>query len=124
MCTGGRIVHHLKHNLGRPECDVVFSGFQAQGTLGRALVDGREVVRIHGEPIKVAARVHTLGGFSAHGDQQDLLRWYGGIPGRPLAWLVHGEAVAASALCDALRAQGTRAEVAAPGITIDLEAPA
>ena len=124
MCTGGRIVHHLKHNLGRPECDVVFSGFQAQGTTGRAIVDGREVVRIHGEPIKVAARVHTLGGFSAHGDQQDLLRWHEGIPGRPPVWLVHGESQAAAGLRDALHAKGVRADVAVPGLTIDLGAAA
>jgi metallo-beta-lactamase family protein len=122
MCTGGRIVHHLKHNLARPECDVVFSGFQAQGTLGRAIVDGRDYVRIHGSPVKVAARVHTLGGFSAHGDQQDLLRWHAGIPGRPPVWLVHGETSAAEGLRDALRGQGVRAEVAAPGMTLDLAA--
>jgi metallo-beta-lactamase family protein len=124
MCTGGRIVHHLKHNLSRPECDVVFTGFQAEGTLGRAIVDGRESVRIHGSPVKVAARVHTLGGFSAHGDQQDLLRWYGAIPGRPPVWLVHGEASAAEGLRDALRAGGTRAEVAQPGVVLDLQAAA
>jgi metallo-beta-lactamase family protein len=124
MCTGGRIVHHLKHNLTRPECDVVFSGFQAQGTLGRAIVERREYVRIHGSPVKVAARVHTLGGFSAHGDQQDLLRWYGEIPGRPPVWLVHGESVAATGLRDALRRDGVRAEIAAPGVTLDLEAAA
>jgi len=124
MCTGGRIVHHLKHNLGRPECDIVFSGFQAQGTTGRAIVDGREVVRIHGEPITVAARVHTLGGFSAHGDQQDLLRWYEGIPGRPPVWLVHGESQAAAGLRDALQAKGVRAEVAVSGLTLDLGAAA
>jgi metallo-beta-lactamase family protein len=120
MCTGGRIVHHLKHNLARPECDVVFSGFQAQGTLGRAIVDGRDYVRIHGSPVKVAARVHTLGGFSAHGDQHDLVRWYGAIPGRPPVWLVHGEPAAAEALRDVLRSEGARAEVAAPGVTLDL----
>jgi metallo-beta-lactamase family protein len=120
MCTGGRIVHHLKHNLARAECDVVFTGFQAQGTLGRAIVDGRETVRIHGSPVKVAARVHTLGGFSAHGDQQDLLRWHAAIPGQPPVWLVHGEAAAAEGLRDALRGQGVRAEVAAPGMTLDL----
>jgi metallo-beta-lactamase family protein len=122
MCTGGRIVHHLKHNLARPECDVVFSGFQAEGTTGRAIVDGREYVRILGSKVKVAARVHTLGGFSAHGDQHDLLRWYGAIPGRPPVWLVHGEATAAAGLRDALRAGGTRAEVAAPGVVLDLGA--
>ena len=124
MCTGGRIVHHLKHNLGRPECDVVFSGFQAQGTTGRAIVDGREYVRIHGESIKVAARVHTLGGFSAHGDQQDLLRWHDAIPGRPPVWLVHGESQAAAGLREALQANGVRADVAVPGLKIDLGAAA
>jgi metallo-beta-lactamase family protein len=67
MCTGGRIVHHLKHNLARPECNVIFTGYQAEGTLGRAIVDGRDYVRIHGSPVRVAARIHTLGGFSAHG---------------------------------------------------------
>jgi metallo-beta-lactamase family protein len=103
---------------------VVFSGFQAQGTLGRAIVDGRDYVRIHGSPVKVAARVHTLGGFSAHGDQHDLMRWYGAIPGRPPAWLVHGEPAAAEALRDALRRDGTRAEVAVPGVTLDLGAAA
>jgi metallo-beta-lactamase family protein len=118
MCTGGRVVHHLKHNLSRPECDVVFTGFQAQGTLGRAIVDGRDSVRIHGEPLRVAARVHTLGGFSAHGDQQDLLRWYAGLPGQPHAWLVHGEAEGANALRDALRGQGAEADVARPGLRI------
>jgi metallo-beta-lactamase family protein len=120
MCTGGRIVHHLKHNLSRPECDVVFSGFQAQGTLGRALVDGRERVRIHGDMVKVAARVHTLGGFSAHGDRNDLMRWYRAVPGRPPVWLVHGETAASTSLRDSLRADGVEAEVASPGLAIDL----
>jgi metallo-beta-lactamase family protein len=120
MCTGGRIVHHLKHNLGRPECDVVFSGFQAQGTLGRAIVERREYVRIHGSPVKVEARIHTLGGFSAHGDRHDLLRWYGAIPGRPPVWLVHGESGAAQGLREALRADGVQAEVAQPGVAVDL----
>jgi len=124
MCTGGRVVHHLKHNLSRPECDIVFTGFQAQGTLGRAIVDGRDTVRIHGEPFKVAARVHTLGGFSAHGDQDDLLRWYSGLPGRPHVWLVHGEADGSSALRDALRAQGAQADIARPGLRIEPKAPA
>lgn len=124
MCNGGRIVHHLEHNLARRECDVVFTGFQAQGTLGRAIVDGRETVRIHGAPVRVAARVHTLGGFSAHGDRGDLLRWYGQIPGQPPVWLVHGEAGSSAALRDALRERGARAEVAAPGVAIDLAAAA
>lgn len=120
MCTGGRVVHHLKHNLSRPECDIVFTGFQAGGTPGRAIVERREFVRIHGTPVRIAARVHTLGGFSAHGDQQDLLRWYAGIPGRPPVWLVHGEAQGAAGLGEALRAAGARAEGARAGVRLDL----
>jgi len=124
MCTGGRIVHHLKHNLPRPECDVIFTGFQAQGTLGRAIVDGRDPVRIHGISVRVAARVHTLGDFSAHGDQGDLLRWHAALRGRPPVWLVHGETGAAAALRDAIRDQGVAAEVARPGLRLDLGSPA
>jgi metallo-beta-lactamase family protein len=120
MCTGGRVVHHLKHNLSRPECDVVFTGFQAAGTLGRAIVEQREIVRIHGSPVRVAARVHTLGGFSAHGDQQDLLRWYAGVPGKPPVWLVHGEAQGAAGLQEALRQEGVHAQVAQAGVRLDL----
>jgi metallo-beta-lactamase family protein len=124
MCTGGRIVHHLKHNLGRRECNLVFTGFQAVGTLGRAIVDGRERVRIHGEQYEVRARIHTLGGFSAHGDQQDLLRWHAGVAGRPRTYLVHGEARGAGGLCDALRLRGIPAEVAQPSLRLDLAQPA
>jgi metallo-beta-lactamase family protein len=120
MCTGGRIVHHLKHNLPRRDCDVVFTGFQAAGTLGRAIVDGRDEVRIHGSPVRVAARVHTLGGFSAHGDQADLLRWYSGFAGQPPVWLVHGERESSAALRDVLVQKGVRVNVAEPGIRLDL----
>ncbi len=120
MCTGGRIVHHLKHNLSRPECDVIFTGYQAVGTLGRAIVDRRPTVRIHGSPVEVRAKIHTLGGFSAHGDQADLLRWYGGIQGKPPVWLVHGEADGAEGLRQALGQQDVRAEIARPGQRLDL----
>jgi metallo-beta-lactamase family protein len=123
MCTGGRIVHHLKHNLSRPECHVVFTGFQAEGTLGRAIVDGRGEVRIHSTAVRVAACIHTLGGFSAHGDRADLLRWYEGVNGRPPVWLVHGERSAAEGLRDALHATGASARIAAPGLRLDLGAP-
>jgi metallo-beta-lactamase family protein len=124
MCTGGRIVHHLRHNLSRPQCHVVFSGFQASGTLGRAIVDGHETVHVLGDPVRVRAQIHTLGGFSAHGDQADLLRWYAGIEGRPPVWLVHGEPEAAAALRDELRRRGAQAEVAMRGHSIDLGAAA
>jgi len=121
MCTGGRIVHHLRHNLGRPECDVVFTGYQAVGTLGRAIVEGRPRVRIFGEEVAVAARVHTLGGFSAHGDQEDLLRWHAGIEGKPHTYLVHGESDGATGLRDALHARGVTAAVARTGQQVNLE---
>jgi metallo-beta-lactamase family protein len=122
MCNGGRIVHHLKHNITHRECDVIFTGFQAMGTLGRALVDGREHVRIHGEQFKVNARIHTLGGFSAHGDQEDLLRWHAGIGGQPHTYLVHGEAEGAIGLRDELRRRGVQADVAKPTQQVDLAA--
>jgi metallo-beta-lactamase family protein len=119
MANGGRILHHLKHNLERPECHVVIVGFQAPGTLGRQLVDRMPEVRIHGRPLRVAAQVHTLGGLSAHGDQEQLLRWYDNFRDRPPVWLVHGECAAAGALAVKLRERGARATVSQPGLQID-----
>jgi metallo-beta-lactamase family protein len=123
MCSGGRILHHLKHNLWRPECHVIMVGFQAEGTLGRRLVDGVERVRLWGETIKVEAKIHTVGGLSAHADQAGLLAWYDGFVNRPPVCLVHGEPGAQQALAAALRA--TRcADVSIParGEVISLEA--
>jgi len=121
MCEGGRIVHHLKHNLWRPECDVVIVGYQASGTLGRRLVDGNPYVRIHQENIRVRARIHTVGGLSAHGDQDDLARWYGSFAPRPPVWLVHGESDAAEGLANRLLKDGApRAIVAERGMRVDL----
>jgi len=116
MCNGGRIRHHLRHNLWRPNCDVIFAGFQARGTLGRQLVDGAEFVTIFGEKVRVKARRHTIGGFSAHADQAGLLEWYGHFRGQPRVALVHGEDKAREALRDQL-AERFRADVtlARPG---------
>ena len=102
MCTGGRIKHHLKHNLWRRECHIVIVGYQAQGTLGRALVDGKQRVSLWGETIRVGAKIHTVGGLSAHADQAGLSRWYAGFNNRPRLFLVHGEAQAAQALAQHL----------------------
>ncbi|KIX13096.1 MBL fold metallo-hydrolase RNA specificity domain-containing protein [Dethiosulfatarculus sandiegensis] len=92
MCTAGRIKHHLKHNLWKPNCHLVIVGFQAQGTTGRMLVEGAKVVKIFREPVAVRAQVHTIGGFSAHADQAELLDWLDKIvhPGLRVN-LTHGE---------------------------------
>jgi metallo-beta-lactamase family protein len=91
MCNGGRIIHHLKHNLDREETQVLITGYQANGSLGRRLVNREASVRIHGKTIPVRASVHTVGGLSAHGDQDDLARWYEHMANRPPVYLVHGE---------------------------------
>ena len=91
MCTGGRILHHLKNNVWRPECHIVIVGYQAHGTVGRRLVDGADEIRLWGENFAVRANVHTVGGLSAHADQSDLVDWYGAFDLRPPLYLVHGE---------------------------------
>lgn len=91
MCTGGRILHHFKHNLWRRECHVVISGFQAKGTLGRLLVEGMSSVKLLHQRFAVNAKVHTLGGFSAHAGQSQLLDWASAFQNSPNFYLVHGE---------------------------------
>lgn len=91
MCTGGRIKHHLKHNIWREESSIVFVGFQAEGTLGRKIVDREKTVRIFGELYRLNAQVHTIGGFSSHADKGILLDWLGQSPGAEKIFLVHGE---------------------------------
>jgi len=98
MCTGGPILHHLRHHLWRENTDVVFVGFQAEGTLGRKILDGARSVRIHGRTIAVKARVHYLPGLSAHADRNGLLAWAKSA-GRPArVFLNHGEEPARRAL--------------------------
>jgi metallo-beta-lactamase family protein len=93
MCNAGRILHHLRHNLWRPETVVMIVGFQGEGTLGRQLVDGAKQVSIFGEKIAVKARIHTLNGFSAHAGQTELLKWFNHLaPSKPQVVLTHGEA--------------------------------
>ncbi len=121
MCEGGRILHHLKHNIWREECHVLIVGYQAHGTLGRRLVDGDPYVRVWHETMRVRAQVHTVGGLSAHGDRDDLTRWYGGFRDPPPVWLVHGEAAASGALATHLGRHGApQVTIAEPGQHINL----
>lgn len=123
MCDAGRIKHHLRHHLGRPECAVLIIGFQAAGTLGRRLVDGDKQVRIFGEDIAVRASIHTIGGLSAHADRDALLGWLRGFAQPPQrTFVVHGEAETACGFADTIAATLKWHSVEAPaaGTRIDL----
>ena len=101
MCEAGRIRHHLKHNLWRPECTVLFVGYQANGTLGRVLVEGADEVKLFGETIEVRANIKTLQGISGHADKNGLLDWVEGFRKKPeKVFVVHGE----SSVCDSFAA--------------------
>lgn len=116
MCTGGRIKHHLKHHAVHPGCQVLIVGFQAQGTLGRALVDGARDVQLYGEQVHIAARIHTVGGLSAHADAAGLADWYGRIDGHPPVVLVHGEPRPMDALARRLQEEHAPREIFRPEI--------
>jgi len=119
MANGGRILHHLRHRLEREDTHVVFVGYQAEGTLGRRLVERAAQVRIHGREYRVRAQVHTVGGLSAHTDRRGLLEWYGHFRGAPPLVLVHGEDRARQALADEIaRRAGARVTLARPGMRL------
>ncbi len=121
MCTGGRVLHHLKYGLPKPETQVVFVGFQGQGTLGRRLVERQPLVRIHGEEVPVRAAIHTLGGFSAHAGRTQLVQWAASVaPSRPRLFLTHGEDKPRRALADAVVPLGLKAELPVYGQTYEL----
>jgi metallo-beta-lactamase family protein len=106
MCDAGRVKHHLKFNLPRAECSVVIAGFQAEGTLGRRLVDGARSVRLFRETVPVRASLHTLGGLSAHADRDALLSWLAHFRHAPArTFVVHGEAETALGFAGLLREQ-------------------
>jgi len=124
MCTGGRIVHHLRRNIWRRECHVIIVGYQAQGTTGRQIVDGARRVRLFGETVRVAANIHTIGGLSAHAGQGALMRWYDQFHGRPPLVLVHGEHDAQLTLQRRIREKyAAPVHVAAAGEGFDLMKP-
>ena len=121
MATGGRILHHLRQNLGRRQAHVVFVGYQGNGTLGRRLVDGAKWVRIHGQDYRVNLQVHTVGGLSAHADQQALLAWYDHFEPKPRLALVHGEDRAREALAGEIgERHGVHATLVRPGTVLDV----
>jgi metallo-beta-lactamase family protein len=91
MCNGGRILHHFKHRIWNPKNAVVFVGYQAQGTLGREIVDGAKWINLYGEDIIVKASIHTINGFSAHADKKNILKWIRKIKKLKKVFLVHGE---------------------------------
>ncbi len=122
MCEAGRIKHHLKHNLWRKESTIVIVGFQAQGTLGRKIVDGARQVRIFGEEIAVAADVYTIGGLSAHADREDLLAWAGGYRARPeQVFVAHGEESVSAGFAGLLKERfGWNATVPYPRVPVEV----
>jgi metallo-beta-lactamase family protein len=96
MCTGGRIKHHLVNNISRPESTILFIGYQAEGTLGRYILNGSKSVRIFGQPRTVRARIEQINGFSAHADRNELLRWLSRLEVHPKqVFITHGEVKAA-----------------------------
>jgi metallo-beta-lactamase family protein len=120
MCDGGRIRHHLKHNLWRRNAHIMIVGYQAIGTPGRALVDGAKTLRLMGEEIAVKASIHTLGGFSAHAGQQQLIDWVMRFhKPRPKTYLVHGEPQAKTALQRKLADLRLESHIAGPGQAVN-----
>lgn len=106
MCEAGRIRHHLKHNLWRPECTILFVGYQAVGTLGRSIVEGAEEVRLFGEPIQIRAQIKQLPGMSGHADKNGLLEWISGFEEKPRkVFVVHGEDKVCTSFVECLRTE-------------------
>lgn len=105
MCSAGRIKHHLKHNLWRPGSSLVIVGYQGEGTTGRQIVEGAKSVRIFGEKVAVRARVFTIGGFSAHADQADLLNWISHFEQKPAPkiFVIHGEPLSIDVLSNKIK---------------------
>ncbi len=111
MATGGRVLHHLRHQLWRQESSVVFVGFAATGSLARRIIDGQKTVRIFGEEVHVAAHIYTIGGFSAHADQKGLLDWYQSADAPQRTFLIHGEEDTRHTFASLLEAQGHTVEL-------------
>jgi metallo-beta-lactamase family protein len=121
MCNAGRIRHHLKHNLWRKECSIVFVGYQANGTLGRMILEGLEKVKLFGEEIAVAAKIVNFRGLSAHADRTGLLKWIHSYSPKPQkVFIIHGEASVCGIFADTLKSEGYDAFVPNFQMTYDL----
>lgn len=122
MCEAGRIRHHLKHNLWRPECTILFVGYQAVGTLGRSLVEGAEQVKLFGEPIQVRAQIKQLAGLSGHADKDGLIEWISAFKEKPKkVFVVHGEDSVCTAFTECLKIEhGQRAYAPYSGTVFNL----
>ncbi|ADV68865.1 MBL fold metallo-hydrolase RNA specificity domain-containing protein [Deinococcus maricopensis] len=121
MMSGGRIQHHLKHHLWKPDTSLVIVSYQSPHSLGGRIVAGEPTVRIMGEDIAVRAQVHTIGGFSAHADQDDLLAFVESA-GNPKTWLVHGEVDVMTRYLDVLAARGVTGDIVPRAEAVDLRA--
>lgn len=123
MCEAGRIRHHLKHNLWRPECSIVFVGYQANGTLGRIISDGVKRVKLFGEEITVKAEIYKFSGLSAHADRDGLLKWLTALSPKPKkVFLVHGEQTEAESFKDLIETEGYSVHIPNPKAIFDLSA--
>jgi metallo-beta-lactamase family protein len=125
MCNGGRILHHLRHGLPRDNTRVLIVGYQTQGSLGRRLVEGAKSISIFGEKVSVRAKVDTLGGFSAHAGQSDLLKWFTSLAAsRPQIIITHGENAPRKKLSTVIRERfGLPSELASQGTIVEISAP-
>jgi len=108
MATGGRVRHHLRHNLSHADCSVIFVGYAAEGTLARIIIDGAKSVKLFGDDVKVRAQIHTINGFSAHAGRSELIAWHAATGHPEVTYLIHGEDRGREALAQALT--GTRVE--------------
>lgn len=121
MCEAGRIRHHLKHNLWRKECTILFVGYQAEGSLGRSLLDGVKKVKLFGEEVAVSAEIASLHGTSGHADQKGLLDWVSAIEPKPsIVFVNHGSEQSCEDFKDLLVQKGYRAEAPYSGAQYDL----
>ena len=122
MVNGGRVLHHLRHRLPDPSTIVLFTGYQAEGTRGRDLIEGAPTVRIFGEQVAVKAQIEKLNSLSAHADSEELLRWMSSIKTPPKkVFLVHGDFAVQQAFREKIIERfGWEVEIPAPGDSYDL----